>query len=268
MAPPPPARGVRLALAAAAAAAAAATVHAQGADSPLPRSVSSSGSNTIRVPPDQAVVTFAVVSRGATASEALTSNTAASATALFSLRRVDGVEEEDIRLAALNVQPVQRYVKNATFEGYVDAGYEATRVVEVTLSDVALVPEVVAAVVTPQGANRLDGVSYQLTDATRTAVETQALQAATADARTRAAAMVAGLGGGAALGPPRSVSQGSVATPYFAAFRAAPMAMAAPSGGTPEAFAPGLIEVTATASAVFDMLVPTAPGGGRRMMVL
>lgn len=79
---------------------------------PEKRSVSASGSGSIDIVPDRAIVTFSVVTRNETALGAYAQNEIVSAQVLASLRAIPGVNESMIQLQGLNLNPYYEYVKN------------------------------------------------------------------------------------------------------------------------------------------------------------
>jgi uncharacterized protein YggE len=224
---------------------------------PVVRLLTSSGEGTLSLVPDEATIVFGVVTTNEDPEVALLLNEQASAAALTSLRAVDGVNASQISLTALSLSPRTEYVKNSTFEGSVDAGFEAARQIKVVVAP-AVVPAAVAAVVS-SGANRVQSVSYGLSQPTRSAATRDALGLAVTDARARALAM-AGQLPGQALGPAQSVNEGSVSVPFGPSpMMARSFSASADAGlGNPEAFAQGTVEVRASVSATWDLLVVAA----------
>jgi len=226
-------------------------------NSTIRRTVSSSGQGNIKLPADQATIVFQIVTT-ARPQEAFAKNEQVSAQVLTSVRSINGVNDSDIQILNINLAPHQDYVKNSTFEGYVQNGYDAIRTVQITVNDVTLVPSIVATIIN-NGANRLSSVSYGLQTSTQTTAELTTLNLATTNARQRALSIVNALPG-LTLGMAISASEGSVIVPQPVFLSQNTMKLAATpsvSTGTPEAFAPGLIEVSSTVTTLFEM-VPTA----------
>jgi hypothetical protein len=105
--------------------------------------------------------------------------------------------------------------------------------------------------VVQQGANRLDGIEYGLQD--RDPVRNEALREAATHARAKAELLAQTLG--ASLGPVQSISEQSFSFPRPA--MRVEMALAADQAGgrepSPDAYAAGEIEVTATVQVTFRL---------------
>ena len=181
--------------------------------------VSVSAEGVVEAEPDRAVLRFGIVTRAAEAEEARAENEAAAAEAMNAARAL-GITEEDLRLETLQLFPQE--------ERDPDTGrvrritYEATRLLTVRVDSLPLVPTLVARVV-QQGANRLDGLEYELSR--RDSVRDAALQEGVATARQKARPMMR-------------------------------MEMAEARGQAepdPDAYAPGRVEVRATVSVVWEL---------------
>lgn len=214
-----------------------------------PPSVSVTGEGVVRVAPDQAIVRFGVVTTHEDPEEARARNAVASRNAMNAIREL-GVAENRIRLENLQLQPERKY--DPETRQYQQVGFEAVRQVRVTLDDIDLLPVVVARIV-QQGANRLDGIAYDLAD--RESVRHEALRLAAENAREKADLLATTLG--ATLGAVQSIMEHGVQFPgpqYVmreadVALRAAPDA--APE---PDAYAAGEIEVRANVGVTFRIL--------------
>jgi uncharacterized protein YggE len=211
----------------------------------MPRTVTVSGEGVLHVQPDKATVRFGVVTRHADPEQARRLNAEAAREAMNAVRRL-GIEERKLQLQALSLQPVREY--NQATNQWEDKGYEAAREVVVELEDLEKLPEVIAQVV-QKGANRLNGLSYDVKD--RQAVRNEALRQAVLAARDKAQLMATTLG--ATLGPIWQIAEQGISMPppiLRMAEAAVPKAMASASA-EPEAYAAGEIEVTATVQLVF-----------------
>jgi len=220
--------------------------HAQEATDP-PRTVSVTGESSVSVAPDQATVRFGIVSRAETAEAARRRNAEAAKNAMNAVRALD-VPDEKMRMESLRLQPRREY--NPETREHEDKGYEATRQVVVELSDLEQLPRLVTEVV-QQGANRVDGISYGLSD--RSSVRNEALQKAARNAREKADLLAVTLE--ATLGPVQQIQEQSFGfdqpTPRVE-MRLAKSARddAAPE---PDAYAAGEIEVSATVQVTFAL---------------
>ena len=221
--------------------------HAQGT-AETPRTISVSGEGTINVEPDQATVRFGVVTQDDDAEVAREENAEVASRAMNAIRDL-GVAERKIRMETLRLQPRREY--NRETRNYEERGYEAVRQVVVELDNLELLPTLVTRIV-QQGANRLDGISYDVAD--RDAVRSEALAEAAQQARAKAQLLAETLD--VQVGAPRQISEQSFSfpRPEFRVEQAAAMAKsdAAPE---PDAYAAGEIEVTASVQVTFDLVI-------------
>jgi uncharacterized protein YggE len=221
--------------------------HAQDASS-SERTVRVSGEATVKAVPDQATVRFGIVSEAETAEAARAQNAEAARRAMNAVRELD-VPEEKMRMESLRLQP--RYEYDPQTDRRKEDGYEATRQVVVELTDLEQLPTLVARVV-QQGANRLEGINYELSD--RSSIRNEALRTAASNARDKARLLVGALD--ASLGPVRQISEESFGFDepqprVRMAFAKSAEANAEPE---PDAYAAGEIEVTARVQVVFELV--------------
>ncbi len=218
------------------------------------RTVSVGGEGTVRTAPDQAVVRFGVVSRAETAEDARSKNATAARNAMNAVREL-GIPEEDMQMERLRLQPRREY--NPQKQTHEEKGFEATRQVVVELDSLEVLPRLITEVV-QRGANRLEGVDYQLSN--REEVRNQALREAAQAARQKAQLLTESLD--AQLGEVRRISEQSYdfrtesQQPRVMKMSETAQADAEPE---PEAYAAGEIEVSAQVQVVFDL-----GGGGNR----
>jgi hypothetical protein len=210
-----------------------------------PRTVQVSGEGTVTAQPDEATVRFAVVSNAETAEAARSQNADASARAMNAVRDLD-VPDEQIRMETLQLRPRREY--NPETRRHEDKGYDATREVVVEVSDLDRIPELVARVV-QEGANRLRGIQYGLSN--RQEIRNEALREAATAAQTKAHILAETLG--AQLGPVQSVSEQSVSVPVPRVQMAMARAESAQAAPEPDAYAAGTIEVSASVQVVFSL---------------
>jgi uncharacterized protein len=210
------------------------------------RTVSVSGEGIFRVEPDMAIVRFGVVTHSDDPEEARRTNAAAAREAMNAVREL-GIDERRIRMESLRLQPRREYVQET--RRWVERGFEAVRDVVVHVDDIERLPDVVTRVV-QRGANRLNQVSYELSN--RDEARNAALRIAVENARSKAELMASVLG--ERLGPVRTITEQQFDFPrpmYRAAMDMA--AVSAEAAPEPEAFASGEIEVRATVQLVFDL---------------
>ena len=176
------------------------------------------GRGVVEASPDVAVVQVGVTVTAKTAAAAIDANSAA-ARRVIDHARASGVESADVGTASVQLSPNFRTVQDSSggMRQQPD-GYTASNTVQVRLRDLAKVGGFARDVV-DQGANRIDGIQFGLSDPNRAADE--AREAAVADAlrQARRLAAAAGVGLGrieAIASPPRgnvqpSMERGTVA---------------------------------------------------------
>ena len=208
------------------------------------RTVTVSGEGTARAAPDEATVRFGVVTEAQTAEAARQQNAEASSRAMNAAREL--VDEDQIRLETLRLQP--RYDYSDDERELI--GYEAERTAVVEVDDLDVLPRLVARVV-ERGANRLEGISYDLSD--RAPVRREALQEAARDARDKAQILAQSLD--VSVGEVVQISERDYNSPQPRFRATAEMARgdAAQAAPEPDAYAPGEIEVTANVQVAFAL---------------
>ena len=214
-----------------------------GTETPAVPTITVQGEGVVRVQPDRATLRFAVVTRDLDPERARRHNAEASRRALKAVRAL-GIEERRLHLETLTLHPVREY--NPDLRRWEEKGYEVQRVLRVELDSLDLLPEVVARVV-QQGANRLQGIRYEVVN--REAVQLAALQAAVRNARDKARQMLAELN--REVGDPIRITEQALEFPrplWRADVAALRTAEAVPE---PEAYAVGEIEVRARVEVTF-----------------
>ena len=145
------------------------------------------GNGIVRADPDVAYVRLGVTSRARNAREAQAQTNAAIAKfydALAALR----IDRKDIQTSQLTLNP---YYENQPNQMPRIAGYEASNVLTVRLTDFSKIGPVIDAGV-DTGVNNMQGVSFGIVDDTRARLE--ALRNATREARAKAEAIASALG--------------------------------------------------------------------------
>ena len=148
-------------------------------ETPTTATLQASGQGTANVVPDIAIVSLGVSSSGRSASDALTANSTALTAAIAAVEAA-GVAEKDIATTGLNIYPVYATNSDGTqVQPPKVTGYSVSNEVRVTIRDITkagdLLDKVVAA-----GANRIDGISFDVSD--RKAADDGALTDAIAEA--------------------------------------------------------------------------------------
>lgn len=209
-------------------------------EQPIEPSVITFGSGVVRVDPDVAHVRLGVSSRSPTAREAQAMTNAAIDKLYTEIDRLR-IDRKDVQTSRLTL--------NAYYEGGMSgqprrlAGYEASNVVTVRLTDFAKIGPVIDAGVA-SGVNTMEGVSFGLLDDTDARM--RALREAAREAQQKAEAMASALG--IRLGDIILVTEsGSYAPPMPLMERG--MAMDMKSAGA--TVSPGQLEVTANVTVRF-----------------
>jgi uncharacterized protein len=143
------------------------------------RTVSVTGTATLRSTPDEAVVSFGVQTESSSAEDAMRENGTRMLSVLRALADL-GVKDGDISTTGVNLYPT--YGSNGTSI----SAYQASNQVSVTFHDLGLIGRAIDAAV-KAGANLTNGVMFQMSPANRGSE--QALAAAVADARSKASAV-------------------------------------------------------------------------------
>ena len=164
------------------------------------RSVTVSGTSTIKAAPDEAVVSLGVQTEANTAEGALSQN-AERMTAVFVALNDQGISRDDIATTGVSLYPTYGQ------SGMEITGYQASNSIDVTVHDMATVGSVIDTAV-GAGANLSNGITFKLSDESR-GVD-QALAAAVADARSKAEALATA--GGAQLGQVITIQETSTSS--------------------------------------------------------
>jgi uncharacterized protein len=176
---------------------------AQDTGSPAPtntnRTVTVSGTATIKAKPDEAVVSLGVQTQANTAQTALADN-AVKMTALIASLTDKGIAKDDIATSYVSIYPM--YGNN----GMDITGYQVVNQVDVTLRDISKVGAVIDDAV-KAGANLSNGITFKLSDENQGV--NQALADAVANARSKAESLAGA--GDAQLGQVVTIQEGSPA---------------------------------------------------------
>ena len=164
------------------------------------RSVTVSGTSTIKAAPDEAVVSLGVQTEANTAEGALSQN-AERMTAVFVALNDQGISKDDIATTGVSLYPTYGQ------SGMEITGYQAANSIDVTVHDMTKVGAVIDTAV-GAGANLSNGITFKLSDASH-GVD-QALAAAVADARSKAEALATA--GGAQLGQVMTIQETSASS--------------------------------------------------------
>ncbi|MHB8107340.1 MAG: SIMPL domain-containing protein [Candidatus Cryosericum sp.] len=145
-------------------------------------SVSVVGTGTITVKPNIAHISFGVFTHDETANAAQTANDATMAKITAALKAA-GIKDEDIQTTGYSLQP--RWVWDKTNEKNIQSGYDMNHTVSVTVRTIANAGKTVS-LIADNGANTVDGISFDVDDATLEQTKLTAIDLAMTNARKRA----------------------------------------------------------------------------------
>ncbi|MBI4894464.1 MAG: SIMPL domain-containing protein [Candidatus Aenigmarchaeota archaeon] len=206
--------------------------------------ITTSGTSDMKVAPDEMTISLAVESEAATAKESQQENTEVSNLVMAFL--ADNLPLSDFQTTQLTVYPMTEYDPRT---GEVTrTGYKTTHVITVKTSQIDDAGKIIDGVI-DSGANRIDQISFYLSDEREREVRSQMLDDAAAQARSKAQSIASGLG--SRIVGVRSASESSF---YAAPFYARSEALVAKDvlGGSTQV-AQGEVEVSASVSASFDI---------------
>lgn len=155
-----------------------------GESPPAPsRTIAVTGQGAVSAPPDVARINLGVVTEAETAAQAMALN-AERMSGVFQAIEGLGIDEADVQTASISISPVWRQVpaEGGGRRQEID-GYTATNNLRVTLRRIDDVGAVLDAL-TAAGANRMNGLGFEVSDADLRRDE--ARKAAIADARRKA----------------------------------------------------------------------------------
>ena len=206
----------------------------------LPRVIQVVGEGRSTAAPDMARISLGVSHQAKTAGEAMDSMSAGMAAVLATLGE-QGVAQNDIQTGQLMLEPAYNY--NTPDGNPVMTGFIATQILDVRVRDIGRLGEVLDTVVR-DGANRVNGVSFDLADPRP--VTDEARRDAVADAAERAALYAEAAG--VALGDVVAISEAAGYGP--------PLPMYDARGGAGAAaesvpVAPGSLSLTANVTVTY-----------------
>jgi uncharacterized protein YggE len=173
-------------------------VLAQAASTPL-RTITMSGTGTVKGPPDMAEITAGVTSQAPTAAAALAANTAAM-NRVFAALEKQGIARRNIQTSNFSVSP--NYASRVPNEQPRLTGYQVSNQLHIVLDDVTKVGTALDALVAA-GSNQMHGLNFSIKEPAPLLAKARA--EAVADARLRAQQYAAAAG--VTLGPVQSISE-------------------------------------------------------------
>jgi uncharacterized protein YggE len=151
-----------------------------------PRTLSLSGTATVHAQPDQVVFNIGAYTEEKTASAAIDEN-AGIMTAVLNAIKGQGVKAENISTAYYTVTP------NYSYDAKIVISYQVTNMMQVKISDFSKVGAIIDAA-SAAGANKVDSISFGLSDAAANNIKLIAYKAAIADAKAKASVITQNLG--------------------------------------------------------------------------
>ncbi len=207
-----------------------------------PAQVSATGNSELSVMPDKAIVRIKVETDGKTAQIAQDKNTEIMAKVQSALKRA-GVDSKDIESDQYNLYPWQEW--DSITQRSVDKGYKLYHTIKVTTDDFEKVGELITVAV-DAGANGIENIQFDLSEAKQAEVKKEALQQASKNAKEKAQAIADGLG--VRLGELQSIQESAFNYgPIYRGMEAVSMDM----GGkisAPVPIQPENLDITATVS--------------------
>lgn len=208
--------------------------------------ISVEGRVTKEYAPDRAVIRVSVVTSGDTAEAARVRNTEIVSRVMHSLS-VYGISRQDIKTVDYNLHP--RFVNDGKGKRK-QKGYELTHSLSVTVDEIKKIGAVIDQMYT-DGVASFQNVTFSLSN--REEIERSLLAAAVENARAKAA-MVANAGG-RVLGPLCYASIGRVGGMSFSnSNRDLLMAKSGMNGGVPTELSGGVLKVSVSVDAEFQLL--------------
>ena len=208
---------------------------AAGAETAL---ITVTGEASVAVQPDVATLSLGVTTQAATAAEAMAANTAALSVVLARLKTA-GISDRDLQTSNLTLNP--NWVGYDSGATPTIAGYTAANLLTVRVRALDTLGAVLDAAIT-DGANTLNGLTFELSDPKPKMDE--ARRAAVADATARAKLLVEAAG--AKLGAVQSITEGGGFVNPTPMFRQDVASAPVPVAG-------GEIGVTSSVTMVFEI---------------
>ena len=155
---------------------------------PAEHTISVDGTGRVIISPDIADLRLGVTITAKTVKDARARNASAMTAVIASLKKL-GIADKDIQTTILSLQPVYDYAKNSSVPRL--TGYNLSNAIAVTIRDLDKVGDAIDGAL-GAGATTLDGVSFRVDN--QVAAEQQALEAAMAEAKSKAQTLASAAG--------------------------------------------------------------------------
>lgn len=144
--------------------------------------LSVTGSGTVKATPNQAVISLGVITQADTVSDAVLENAEKMNAAVAALRQL-GISEDDIETSWYSVNPI--YEWNEMKHSSTITGYEVTNTITVTTYNLDILGPIIDNA-TAAGVNRVNSLTFKVSDEMQSQLEEIAIQNACADAKVKA----------------------------------------------------------------------------------
>jgi uncharacterized protein YggE len=202
----------------------------------------------MQVTPDEATITFSVVTDDVSAQVASQENNDLMQ-AIVAALRAEGVTASDIETTDIYLTKLTEW--DYTRQRSVDKGYQQTATVRVTTTKLDDVGAILDAAI-GAGANNVQDVSFSLTPESQATYKEQALKAAAQVAKTKAQTLASA--SGASLGRITSLSENSYDyQPYYYNTRAVMLDAAAGAEKAPTPISPEKVSISVSVSIGYEL---------------
>lgn len=150
-----------------------------------PKTMSISGTGVVKVKANQATLTLGVYTEDKEASTAIDENAAKMTDVISALKKL-GFTDDDMQTTGYNVYP------NYNWEIHQVIGYQVTNMIQIKIKDLTKVGPAIDAA-TAAGANRVDSISFGITEETASKIKLQAYTLAITDAKEKSNVITKGL---------------------------------------------------------------------------
>ena len=211
------------------------------APQPVQRSITVTGTGLVTLTPDIAYVSIGVHSQDPSAKVATDDNNTKAAAVIAAIKGF-GVDVKDIQTTNFSIYPQQQYDNSGTITGTI---YMVDNTVYVTVRDLSKLGDLLDGTI-GAGANSVSNISFDLAD--KTAVLTQARQAAVVNARKQADELTAATG--VSLGDVVSISYYDSTPPVAVQYARDAVGL---GGGSSVPVQSGSMQISTTVTIVYEL---------------
>lgn len=208
------------------------------------KTISTSGTATLSVQPDEANVYVAIETLKETAEASKNKNSEITDQVLAALYKIN-IPRDSIETQYFNIYEDFEWTET----GRKSLGFKTVHNLKINTDDFGNVGKIIDAVI-GAGATRIDSINFELSDEKQSELKKQVLAQASRDAREKAEAIASGIG--AQLGDIRSISDVSYNYVPYPLFRAE-MGAAALEKAVSTEISPQKLEVSANVQVVFEI---------------